>query len=329
MPSERLDKRILEKIYHNSFVKIPPSSAKVASSKSGADMVFNSYGFRSPEFKNDIDFLFSGCSVTEGWGLSKKNIWFEKFMSSQDASYASVAKSGDSVNGQVRKIFAYINQYGNPKNILCIFPDFARIQVFNSKDLFVTENFTNYYDKITFDDAIMDKTNYLYRSEDLNELYINLAVARILPNQKKNEFFKRPLIAHEVIPLEMAHMYSAQSITMLAQYCKQSGINLIWGTWDTSTDISIKEMTYNNFFNEYLDLHTNTWEYNKDTEVDEVWSLDKNKIDCHIEHSHDQEFNFAKDIQNGKHNAHFGMHRHLHYAEKFTNRIMELLNAKN
>jgi hypothetical protein len=319
------DKKILEKIYHNGFSKIPLSKSQEIIHKGGVDMKFNSYGFRSPEFTTDLDFLFGGCSVTEGWGLSKNNVWANRLMSDLGGRCASVAKAGDSINGQVRKIFAYINKYGNPKNIICLFPPFERIQVFVNKDLFTTEPFDRVYRKDLFESAILDLPNNYSAMEYINRLYIDASVSKTSIVQKKKEYFKRPLMAEDVIPVEMAHMYSSQSIHMLSQYCKQSNINFIWATWESGTNSTINKMKYNGFFNEYLDIHDEVWDYDSDLKIDVVKNLGGDTLECHKERINDPEFHLALDIQNGVHNAHFGSHRHLHYYEKILKKIKESL----
>ena len=320
-----IHKHIREKIYHNRFSKIPISKSQATIHKGGVDMKFNSYGFRAPEFVSNVDFLFSGCSVTEGWGLPKDVIWYEKIMKDIGKDYTSVAKDGDSINGQVKKIFAYINTYGNPKNIICLFPQLERIQVFVNKDLFITEPFFRAYQKDFFDSATSDIIDSSFGEEYINSLYIDASVSVTNTNQSKKEFFKRPLIAEEVIPVEMAHMYSSQSIHMLSQYCKQSNINFIWATWDSGTNSTINKMKYNGFFNEYLDIHNEVWDYDTDLKMDVVKNLRGDTLECHKERINDPEFHLALDIQNGVHNAHFGSHRHLHYYEKILKKIKESL----
>jgi hypothetical protein len=315
------DKKILEKIYHNGFSKIPLSKSQAIIHKGGVDMKFNSYGFRSPEFTTDLDFLFGGCSVTEGWGLSKNNVWANRLMSDLGGRYASVAKAGDSINGQVRKIFAYINKYGNPKNIICLFPPFERIQVFVNKDLFTTEPFDRVYKKDFFESAILDLPNNYSAMEYINSLYIDASVSKTSIVQNKKEYFKRPLMAEDVIPVEMAHMYSSQSIHFLSQYCKNAGINFVWGTWDHGTDSTINLMKYNNYFKEHIDMNIYKFDYDYDLKIDTVKDPDDNILDCHLENKDDPEFHLALDVQNGVHNAHFGSHRHLHYYETFLKHI--------
>lgn len=324
MRLEDFNQKVLEKIYHNEFSKIPLSKSQATIYKGGVDMKFNSYGFRSPEFIRDVDFLFSGCSVTEGWGIPFEHVWFNRLIKDVEGTHASVAKAGDSINGQIRKIFAYINKYGNPKNIVCLFPQFDRIQVFVNKELFATEPFFRAYQQNIFDSAIEDVANNYFGAEYINALYIDASVALTTTTQNKKEYFKRPLLAEETIPTEMSHMYSSQSIHMLSQYCKDSNINLTWSTWDYGTGKIINKMKYNGFFDEYLDMHDTSWNYDSSLKKDFYLDAEGNQISCHKDNEYDPAFNLGLDVQNGVHNAHFGSHRHLHYYESFLKKIKEL-----
>ena len=110
---------IIEDMYGNTLTEIKdgPFSHKLH----GNLHSFNKHGFRSPDFKVDTDYLFSGCSITSGIGLPIEKIWPEILAKSLGSSYANIATSGDSISSQVYKIFKYINEFGNPKNIIALF----------------------------------------------------------------------------------------------------------------------------------------------------------------------------------------------------------------
>jgi hypothetical protein len=52
---------------------------------------------------------------------------------------------------------------------------------------------------------------------------------------------------HDVSPKLLALKY-VQSIFMLEQYCKVSGIDLYWTSWDPKTNNFLKKQNFNNFF---------------------------------------------------------------------------------
>ena len=47
----------------------------------------------------------------------------------------------------------------------------------------------------------------------------------------------------------------------------------------------------------------------------------KTKIDCHQEHESSTSFHIALDREKGLDHAHFGYHRHIHYADTFLKHI--------
>lgn len=281
----------------------------------------NRNGFRSPEPIENPDLLFSGCSVTYGWGLDLEDLWHEKLASKLGGSYSSVAMHGDSVTGQVLKIFAYIKEYGKPKTIVALFPDFNRFLSYNNNKMLGTAVYYRSYNKETFEWAKEggqdERTN-----EYLN--FMSKNTATIDPNQSSKDYFKRPLIADEVITQEMSHMYSSQFINMLSQYCEATGIKFIWSTWDSGTERIIHKVKNDQFFKEYISMDANNWLYDPNAGVDNIFDVSvhegdygKTPLECHIEHSNSDTFHLANDRSLGMHHAHFGSHRHIHYYETF------------
>lgn len=292
-------------------------------------IAMNRNGFRSPEPVTNPDYLFAGCSVTYGWGLDLEDLWHEKLISSLGGSYSSVAMHGDSVTGQVLKIFAYIKEYGNPKTIVALFPDFNRFLSYNNNKMLGTATYYRSYNKKTFD---WSKTKKGGQDDRTNE-YLNFMLknnATIDPNQSSKDYFKRPLVADEVITQEISHMYAAQFINMLSQYCEAAGIKFIWSTWDAGTERVINKVKNDQFFKEYISMEANNWFYDPESMVDNIFDVSvhnkdysQTPIDCHSEYSKSETFHLANDRSLGMHHAHFGSHRHIHYYEKFLKHINE------
>jgi hypothetical protein len=284
---------IIEDMYGNTLpeIKEGPFSHKLHENLHS----FNKHGFRSPDFKSDTDYLFSGCSITSGIGLPIEKIWPEILAKSLGSSYANIATSGDSISSQVYKIFKYINEFGNPKNIIALFPDFNRFLIFNNRDLLSSKKFQN--------EDSSDKT--------MRDLYLE----NISPfeNQKNAKYFKRPLEAEDVITSEIANIYSARNIHILSQYCKSNGINFAWSTWDLSTERLINKV--GNSYKEFISMETQKWNY--DLELMKDVYLE----DCHNDQKNDGFFHNASDLEHGLEYAHFGSHRHMHYADKFMEKI--------
>jgi len=256
---------------------------------------FNKYGFRSPEFIDNVDYLFSGCSITFGTGLPLEKIWPEIIAKNLKTSYGNISRSGDSISGQVYKIFKYINEFGNPKNIVALFPDFSRFLMFNNKDLMLSKN--------------------LYGKNFSNTKLKDLYIESISPaeNQHRIPYLKRPLIAEEVITSDVAGMYSSNMIHILSEYCKSNSINFVWSTWDQSTENLINAL--GNPYSNFISMETSSWKYDLDLNKDLYAEV------CHKEYEDDIFFHHGSDLEHGVEHAHFGSHRHMHFAEKFLDHI--------
>ena len=276
----------------------------------------NKYGYRSPEFTKNVDYLFSGCSVTYGEGLDKQDIWFELLMKEVDGSYASVAYSGDSVVGQIFKIFSYIKEFGNPKNIFCLFPNFDRFLIYNNENLLASDHFFRYYDKNEYDRRMLNDP--VRRISYLSRLFKNSPSVddSVTPNFFKKKKIHKPLVANDVITQEITYMYSSQLINILAEYCKSNGINFLWATWSVSGAEIVNEIKNQSHFQEYFDIGSSLWDRSFKKETDTYFVKDVPQ-DCHQEFNSHPEFHFASDRDRGLEDAHFGFHRHIHYYENF------------
>ena len=320
---------IIESIYYNDFIKYSKREHTILENRFLAfkkidpelDFKLNKEGYRSPEFTENVDFLIAGCSVTMGDALKIDKVWHELLLKETEYSYASLAFSGESVNSQVEKIFKYIKKYNNPKNILFLMPDFERIKIFNVPDLFVSKRFDSHV-KYNYDSsykAFYKNMTDVPSFKTIGRTIEDLSVISILPDQKKITYFKRPLKAEETIPLEMAHMYSAQSIHILDLYCKQANINLIYGTWDCNTNLLLKKISNENNFKNFIDLESEKWSRSKNDKYD-TYSLDK----CHTEYEKDIYFNAALDVHTEDiGSVHFGLHRHIHIRDHFAKQLNE------
>jgi hypothetical protein len=314
-------KYLTQLIYYNDNYVIRKNSW--TKHKKEQSIKYNIHGYRSPEFTKNVDFLFSGCSVTFGNGLDSSSLWYERLIKDVGGSYSCLAKPGDGVVEQVLKIFAYIKEFGNPKNLICLFPDFNRFLSISNKNLFVTKHFLDTYDEKIFNMEIAKNSS---EPESSNLSYFDFTFksnAFIEGHQEEKRYFKRPLIMDEVINQETSHFYSAQYINILSQYCEIAGINFIWGTWDNELEVLINKIKNESYFKEHIDVDASNWIYNYKTNKD-LYFEDKdltNQLECHLEFNNEETFHLANDRQDGIKKAHFGYHRHIHYYEKFLEKI--------
>ena len=89
-----------------------------------SDYSANDLRMRSPQFKKSNSILTSGCSHTWGVGIKDKLTWSNLVAENYNLGYSNVAVPGSSVMFQVLNIFQFCKTFGNPKIILCMFPNF-------------------------------------------------------------------------------------------------------------------------------------------------------------------------------------------------------------
>lgn len=235
----------------------------------------NSHGFRGKEISGKEDMLIAGCSFTFGSGIPEEKIWGVQVANSMSLSYTNLGYPGASVLSIINSIFAYFKEYGNPKILICLFPDLDRIQL------------------------PVDNKIWTSKSDKLNQ-----DLARIFLGEHHHDlpkYSKAPHNIEDVMPLSVPRWISIKYIQILEQYCRSSNIKFIWSTWE------------NNFLSALL--QSNEFEFIIDTKLIDQ---DLNK-ECHIElkNNFPKIFDRGSDIEYGLNRAHWGVHKHTHYAEIF------------
>jgi hypothetical protein len=245
----------------------------------------NKYGFRSKEFIKNDEFVVAGCSYTYGMGVPEEYIWGNVVAKKFNVVPTNLGVSGGSVTQIIDNIFAYFYHYGNPKILLCLFPDFDRL-MFPNNDYLLTSK--NKMDRGT-------PTVYLHQT----------------PINKKREYSRRPYYAEEVIGSDFAYYLSVKAIQYLIQYCKSSNIKLLWSTWQPHTTsmlldmINNKGLNYDNFIP--VDFIDNFAGY-KDPDC---------KKHDYLKEENAKIFEKGGDYENDDTPHHFGTHQHAHIAESF------------
>lgn len=172
----------------------------------------NSLNFRSPEFVDNPEIIFSGCSVSYGVGIPADATWIEDLSKRLNPkSYVALAKPGSSSQKIVFTIFKYIFKYGKPKKIFVLFPDPFRMS------------------------SIVDSTNVTERDKkDGKGTYpVEIHLTRGKENLKK--YSKRSHLLKEILIPEMGFRSTIESIYILEVFCREAGIDLIWSSWDVQT----------------------------------------------------------------------------------------------
>jgi hypothetical protein len=285
----------------------------------------NKYAYRSKEFEKNADLLFAGCSITYGEGVAESAIWGNVVASKLNLKAFNLGMPGASVHFIVNNLFNYFQEFGNPKNLFCIFPDFLRMEMYSD------------YSHMRSDlDITKDKELSGYQNYHL----------LLFPNNPYAKISKQPHVASEVIPKELALSLSIQHIKYLEMYCAEAGINFLWGTWHEDQENYIIK---NNLLSKnFVDLKNNLWhKESKDSKkslvhknVEDRYACRKDLKECkNLEACHETEKNiygknfdlaFDTDLEDfDSMPGHVGAHTHIHWAEEFIKKIGTLKQEKD
>ena len=171
----------------------------------------NSLNYRTDEILENRDLIFAGCSNTFGQGLTNDAIWTTQVSSHLKISNYNLGVCGTSTMSIINNLFNYFQKIGNPKILMCIFPDFLRMDVWSNSD------HMNGLANITWN-----------REYEKKEIKYHL----LMDDAKRYKFSKQPHVAEDIIPEQLPFALSIQYIKMLETYCNAVGIKLIWSTWE-------------------------------------------------------------------------------------------------
>ena len=264
----------------------------------------NSHGYRSKEFHSKTQAIFAGDSFTYGVGLPEEGTW--AYLVSEKFKFDSVnlGFAGASIFGIVTDLMHYFKVYGNPEYLFCMFPDLERMQVFLNDNIMISKN-----------------------NADSGFGILHMSQASDYSNRPK--YAKKPFIAEDVMSNEIAYYYSLKAIQMLEQYCQAAGITFMWGIFHAPDANAIIKLSNNEFgyYSNFLDTGQHLW--SKDDMAEDVFYFngEYDKLNsCHTEEQarYGKRFFIAGDIELGRDRAHHGIHRHIHTAEAFIERVQKL-----
>lgn len=239
----------------------------------------NALEYRSPEFFNSPNTIFSGCSVTYGIGLEEKYIWPKLFIEKTNKDYVNLGRSGQSAPSVIDNLYSYFKEYGHPKNIYCLFPNFNRVTLPVNSNIHI--NNSNNINQSYIDDVIID--NF-----DLSNI---------------PQYSKAPHILENILSIDITYWLSLRSIFAFEQYCKVAGINFVWSTWDNDLNQAIQIIKDKNgdYYESFINIQYD------------------HSLDCHHKEKEENAFlwELAGDRHAGKNYAHPGIHFHIHVYESF------------
>jgi hypothetical protein len=275
----------------------------------------NSIGYRCDEILENRDFVFSGCSFTFGIGVPKEGIWGVNVAKGIGLDYYNLGIPGESTAAIVDNLFSYFKLHGNPKILMCMFPDIFRKEIFFDQKEFYSEQ----------DQKNKTQTGY----------------TRVFWRQPESpKYSKKPHLIPDIIPKEIAMMDAINSIKNLEIYCYSNNIKFLWSTWDdTWYEYITLYLMENKIFKNFVDIENLKWHQNyadgfaeryHEFNVDDECKYNqecKKYINCHLieKNYYGKVFDlpFDKDINDKNNRGHSGVHKHIHWAEKF---ISELEN---
>jgi hypothetical protein len=284
----------------------------------------NSYGYRSDEFSVGTGLVVAGCSFTYGVGVPEDGAWPSMVSKSLGETASVVADPGASITGIVDKLFMYFRSFGNPKTLLCLFPDRYRLSV-----------------PIDGSTLVYDQSKPVFGSNGSSPRQ-GVFNVEFNPGGQSIKYMKKPYDADVVITEDIALYQSIRSIRLLEQYCRAANIKLLWSTWNLELAaimslISKREdLKFDNYFN--LDVYV----YRKSTQEhrEAIFKTLNDLNSCVHEHEEtdctcylvchqdllelhgEEQFNIGMDHHGvGRESAHYGVHFQAHVADAFLSRL--------
>lgn len=239
----------------------------------------NNFGFRDEDWNGQAEVLAMGCSNTYGVGVPVEGTWPSILQDLVDKKVRNLSAPGISIQDLIFNAFAYFKEFGNPKTILCLFPDPFRLKL-PTKENLITGDIS-----VPFIDVHFTKKS-------------NTKISSM------PKYIKRPYDYLDILPMEFSLFLNTSLIQILEQYCNSNSIQLLWSSWYSEFyDVvdQIKDCPFNNFLS------------NKDFITDQIGNNQ-----CHKKYKDlpDEYFNKGLD---GKDffNSHPGIHKNIHIAEAF------------
>jgi hypothetical protein len=288
------------------------------------EYTLNSYNCRGPEFSSNVDFIFSGCSQTFGIGVPDDGVWPKFVSDTLGASYVNLSMLGAGMEWITDSIYRYIHTFGKPKRgIMVLAPDLSRVDsmvnnVVNSCPApYITDYIPQYYDESGNLDLRLI-TFHLRRKDPVN-------------------YLKRPFPIEDTSIEEEAIRRNIKAIKDLEIFCEQIGVPLIWGTWSEVLSELANNLSDDYKFDNYLNVTNIDWDLragdlestdaNPEGYADYIIDNDRNESVCHSDIADSYPLSFYIGTDRYKTNdgqSHMGVHRHMHIADSFSRRALDL-----
>jgi hypothetical protein len=246
-------------------------------------------GKRFNKFKKNVDVLAAGCSVTYGFGLPEGETWQFILSKKNNISCDTLGFPGGSIAHIVFNIFKYCKKYGSPKNIICLFPDLYRFEVF------------------------IDNENNMSKDG------VSLTNVSTTIENNQDSFFKKPYNPSDVYSVNDIIYKNLIAIEMLESFCELNKINLIISTWHF-------DITWSKFSKHFKSFKMLPESISLFNHLNKQLSVEL--LNCHKNIDNKNNFYYANDANiEKKEYGHYGIHYHIHLAD-FFDQELRLINVK-
>lgn len=294
-------------IYGFNYLPVGRGDRSIPTTNSGdtTEYFLNTHGHRAeePSYGN-TSVIIAGCSVTYGVGVPEKYRWGDLLTQDLKLDSYTVARPGLSVFEIVFEIVSYIEKYGKPKYILCLFPGSDRIA-------------------IPIDGKILRSTGSLYEPANMTDTYNHngshiamLQTASLQEYYSDTKILKKPFDVGAVISIDIAKYYSVRAVKFLESFSKALGIKLVWSTWDTGFSEELNGLSSSGYsFESYVDISKL-----ENCQGSHAFLECDCSLSCHKDLEElvgEVVFRHGLDLANGIEHSHPGVHFHRHVADAF------------
>lgn len=305
------------------------------------EYTLNNYNYRGPDFTSDVDIIMAGCSQTFGIGVPDNGPWPVHLAEKLDASYVNVSMPGASIEWIIDSIYRYIDTFGSPKRgIVALFPDVLR------RDLVINTDIND-----TLETSEHDFIPQYYSDDPRLRLLSYSPIGYPTPS-----VIRKPYPVEHTLILEDSVKASIVKIRDLERFCKHAGIKLVWSSWADSLVWLIRDLPDEYSFDNYVRLvGLSDWKshtYGVEKTDDDPEGISDHKLDhanyseltgctyemlmdgtciCFSQCHFDRLIEFPTTFHEGadrfsprSNGSHYGVHKHIHLAEDFAAKAIEI-----
>jgi hypothetical protein len=184
--------------------------------KIDVDYSVNLHGYRGPEL-GLVDLLTSGCSQSFGVGIPENLTWTN--MLAQGVSYNNLSYPGNSTVAMVEDVFKYFEQYGHPKYLRLLLPDFLRFKFIKAAN----------------------ENTFIQNSQGKIGEFLNTVSDA---DRSMLKYEKLPIAIEKIMPTSVPFRSNLFAIKMLEQYVAQTDIDFKWATWHNELNVHFNKHDY-------------------------------------------------------------------------------------